>query len=74
MGTVRPPKEGEKYFPLIKVDKINGLDPKVVRDRVSFEHLTPLFPQEKFNLAESQVQFLHELWTCSPPLGKGKEG
>ena len=41
LGSVRPPKEGEKYFPLIKVDKINGLDPKVVRDRVSFEHLTP---------------------------------
>ena len=51
-GTVRPPKEGEKYFPLIKVNKINGLDPKVVRDRVSFEHLTPLFPDEKFRLAE----------------------
>ena len=43
LGSVRPPKEGEKYFPLIKVDKINGLDPKVVRDRVSFEHLTPSF-------------------------------
>ena len=41
LGSVRPPKEGEKYFPLIKVDKINGLDPKVVRDRVSFQHLTP---------------------------------
>ena len=54
LGSVRPPKEGEKYFPLIKVDKINGLDPKVVRDRVSFEHLTPLFPQEKFNLADKQ--------------------
>ena len=54
LGHVRPPKEGEKYFPLIKVDKINGLYPKVVRDRVSFEHLTPLFPQEKFNLAFMQ--------------------
>ena len=54
LGSVRPPKEGEKYFPLIKVDKINGLDPKVVRDRVSFEHLTPLFPQEKFNLQTKQ--------------------
>ena len=54
LGSVRPPKEGEKYFPLIKVDKINGLDPKVVRDRVSFQHLTPLFPQEKFNLADKQ--------------------
>merc|ERR1712146_380105 len=43
LGSIRPPKEGEKYFPLIKVTKINGLDPQVVRDRVSFEHLTPLF-------------------------------
>jgi transcription termination factor Rho len=51
LGHVRPPKEGEKYFPLIKVSKINGLDPQAVRDRVAFEHLTPLFPQEKFNLA-----------------------
>jgi transcription termination factor Rho len=54
LGHVRPPKEGEKYFPLIKVSKINGLDPQVVRDRVAFEHLTPLFPQEKFNIAEKQ--------------------
>ena len=52
LGNVRPPKEGEKYFPLIKVNKINGQDPQVVRDRVSFEHLTPLFPEEKFNIAE----------------------
>ena len=51
LGNVRPPKEGEKYFPLIQVNKINGLDPKIVRDRVSFEHLTPLFPDEKFNLS-----------------------
>ena len=49
LGNIRPPKEGEKYFPLIKVNKINGLDPQVVRDRVAFEHLTPLFPKEKFN-------------------------
>ena len=47
LGYVRPPKEGEKYFPLIKIEKLNGLDPKIVRDRVSFQHLTPLFPQEK---------------------------
>ena len=50
LGHVRPPKEGEKYFPLIKVSTINGLSPNVVRDRVSFEHLTPLFPNEKFNI------------------------
>ena len=50
-GEVRPPKDGEKYYPLLKVIKINGLDPQVVRDRVLFEHLTPLFPDVKFELA-----------------------
>src|SRR5690606_4224233 len=54
LGHVRPPKVGEKYFPLIKVSRINGQRPEVVRDRVAFEHLTPLFPQEKFNMAERQ--------------------
>lgn len=54
LGQVRPPKDGEKYFPLIKVNKINGLLPNVVRDRVSFEHLTPLFPDEKFNIADKE--------------------
>ena len=49
-GTVRPPKEGEKYFPLIKVEKINGKSPDAVRDRIPFDHLTPLFPNEKFNI------------------------
>ena len=49
-GAIRPPKEGEKYFPLVKVDKINGRTPEEVRDRVPFDHLTPLFPDEKFML------------------------
>ncbi len=49
-GTIRPPKEGEKYFPLIKVEKINGRNPDYIRDRVPFDYLTPLFPDEKFNL------------------------
>ena len=74
LGTVRPPKEGEKYFPLIKVNKINGLDPKVVRDRVSFEHLTPLFPQEKFNLAEKQNTVSTRIIDLFSPLGKGQRG
>ena len=74
LGTVRPPKEGEKYFPLIKVDKINGLDPKVVRDRVSFEHLTPLFPDEKFNLAEKQNTISTRIIDLFSPLGKGQRG
>ncbi len=74
LGTVRPPKEGEKYFPLIKVNKINGLDPKVVRDRVSFEHLTPLFPDEKFNLAEKQSTISTRIIDLFSPLGKGQRG
>ena len=74
LGNVRPPKEGEKYFPLIKVNKINGLDPKVVRDRVSFEHLTPLFPQEKFNIAEKQNTVSTRIIDLFSPLGKGQRG
>ena len=74
LGTVRPPKEGEKYFPLIKVNKINGLDPKVVRDRVSFEHLTPLFPQEKFKLAEKQSTISTRIIDLFSPIGKGQRG
>ena len=73
-GTVRPPKEGEKYFPLIKVNKINGLDPQVVRDRVSFEHLTPLFPNEKFNLAEKQSTISTRIVDLFSPIGKGQRG
>lgn len=74
LGNVRPPKEGEKYFPLIKVIKINGLDPHVVRDRVSFEHLTPLFPQEKFNLAERQSTISTRIIDLFAPIGKGQRG
>lgn len=74
LGNVRPPKEGEKYFPLIKVNKINGIDPQVVRDRVSFEHLTPLFPQEKFNLAEKQSNISTRIIDLFSPIGKGQRG
>ncbi len=74
LGNVRPPKEGEKYFPLIKVNKINGLDPQIVRDRVSFEHLTPLFPQEKFNLAERQSTISTRIIDLFSPIGKGQRG
>ena len=73
-GNVRPPKEGEKYFPLIRVSKINGLNPNVVRDRVSFEHLTPLFPQEKFNLAERGSSLSTRIIDLFSPLGKGQRG
>lgn len=74
LGNVRPPKEGEKYFPLIKVTKINGLDPQVVRDRVSFEHLTPLFPKEKFKLAERQSTISTRIIDLFSPIGKGQRG
>lgn len=74
LGEVRPPKEGEKYFPLIKVNKINGLDPQVVRDRVAFEHLTPLFPQEKFNIADKQASISTRIMDLFAPIGKGQRG
>ncbi len=74
LGHIRPPKEGEKYFPLIKINKINGLDPQVVRDRVSFEHLTPLFPQEKFNIAERQSTISTRIMDLFSPIGKGQRG
>jgi transcription termination factor Rho len=74
LGEVRPPKEGEKYFPLIKVNKINGLDPQVVRDRVAFEHLTPLFPQEKFNIADKQSSISTRIMDLFSPIGKGQRG
>jgi transcription termination factor Rho len=73
-GVVRPPKEGEKYFPLIRVSKINGLSPNVVRDRVSFEHLTPLFPKEKFNLAGKNSTLSTRIIDLFSPIGKGQRG
>jgi len=72
LGNVRPPKEGEKYFPLIKVSKINGLAPNVVRDRVSFEHLTPLFPDEKFKLGEKESTISTRIMDLFAPIGKGQ--
>ena len=74
LGNVRPPKEGEKYFPLIQVNKINGLDPKIVRDRVSFEHLTPLFPNEKFVLADKNNTISTRVMDLFSPIGKGQRG
>ena len=73
-GVVRPPKEGEKFFPLVRVLKINGHDPQVVRDRVSFEHLTPVFPSEKFKLAERQSTISTRIIDLFSPLGKGQRG
>ena len=73
-GVVRPPKEGEKFFPLVRVLKINGHDPQVVRDRISFEHLTPVFPKEKFNLAERGSTISTRILDLFAPIGKGQRG
>ena len=73
-GVVRPPKEGEKFFPLVRVLKINGHDPQVVRDRVSFEHLTPVFPSEKFKLADRQSTISTRIIDLFSPIGKGQRG
>ncbi len=73
-GSIRPPKEGEKYFPLVKVEKINGLDPGLVRDRVPFDHLTPLFPDEKFRLCRGGYSdnFSARVVDMFSPIGKGQ--
>ena len=72
-GTIRPPKEGEKYFPLVKVSKINGLPPELVRDRVPFDHLTPLFPDEKFKLCKGYNDNLSvRIVDLFAPIGKGQ--
>jgi transcription termination factor Rho len=73
-GEVRPPKEGEKFFPLTKVEKINGRAPAFVRDRISFEHLTPLFPNEKFNLSGIGSTFSTRIIDLFAPIGKGQRG
>ncbi len=74
-GTIRPPKEGEKYFPLIKVEKINGKDPEQIRDRIPFDFLTPLFPQKKFQLTgHPQSSISTRLIDLFAPIGKGQRG
>lgn len=74
-GTIRPPKEGEKYFPLIKVVEINGRTPDYIRDRVPFDHLTPLFPNEKFNLiGNGHDNISTRVVDLFAPIGKGQRG
>ena len=74
-GPIRPPKDGEKYFPLVRVDKINGRDPSFVRDRVPFEHLTPLFPDEKFKLnGGKSTSMSTRIVDLFCPIGKGQRG
>lgn len=74
-GTIHPPKEGEKYFPLIRVNEINGLSPEYIRDRVQFEYMTPLFPSEKFNLTgKGHNNLSNRVVDLFSPIGKGQRG
>ena len=73
-GAVRPPKEGEKYFALLKVDTINNKRPEEVRDRVPFDYLTPLFPYEKLNLFDSPDNYSTRIMDLFTPIGKGQRG
>jgi transcription termination factor Rho len=74
-GTIRPPKEGEKYFPLIKIIEINGKEPEVVRGRVPFDYLTPLFPDQKFSICEGPKQSISmRILDMFAPIGKGQRG
>ncbi len=75
-GAIRPPKEGEKYFALLRVSRINGLEPQDIRDRVPFDYLTPLFPREKFNLANSPSgkDYGNRMIDLFAPIGKGQRG
>lgn len=74
-GTIRPPKEGEKYFPLVKVESINGRHPSYIRDRVPFQYLTPLFPDEKFKLTgHAQETMSTRVMDLFAPIGKGQRG
>lgn len=76
MGTIRPPKDGEKYFPLIKVEEINGRNPQFIRDRIPFDFLTPLFPDEKFTLVKKGVRgsISCRVVDMFSPIGKGQRG
>ncbi len=73
-GAIRPPREGEKYFPLIRVDMINGREPNWVRDRVPFKFLTPLFPNERFKLADKNNNISMRIMDLFSPIGKGQRG
>ncbi|MCX6177757.1 MAG: transcription termination factor Rho, partial [Bacteroidetes bacterium] len=73
-GSIRPPKENEKYFCLVKIESVNGRTPEEVRDRVAFEHLTPLFPDEKLNLCDSASNYPNRIIDLISPIGKGQRG
>lgn len=73
-GTIRPPKDNEKYFCLVKLESVNGRTPEEVRDRVAFEHLTPLFPNEKLNLCDDSRHYSNRIIDLVSPIGKGQRG
>jgi len=73
-GSIRPPKEGEKYFPLVRVEAINGRIPAEVRDRVPFDHLTPLFPSERLGLFTDSGNYSTRIMDLFSPIGKGQRG
>jgi len=74
LGKIRPPKEGEKYFALLKIDSVNGKTTDEIRDRINFEYLTPLFPEEKLNLASSPDNYSTRILDLFAPIGKGQRG
>ncbi|RRN76234.1 transcription termination factor Rho, partial [Pseudoxanthomonas sp. SGD-10] len=73
-GSIRPPKEGEKYFPLVRVESINGRVPAEVRDRIPFDYLTPLFPSERLNLFTKPGDYSTRIMDLFTPIGKGQRG
>ncbi|WP_017731165.1 transcription termination factor Rho [Nafulsella turpanensis] len=73
-GSIRPPKEGEKYFALLRVETVNGKTTEEIRDRIAFEHLTPLFPQEKLNLSTAPNNYSTRILDLFSPIGKGQRG
>jgi transcription termination factor Rho len=74
-GKIRPPKEGEKFFPLVKIEEVNGLPPELIRERIPFDHLTPLFPNEKFNIATGpKATISTRIVDMFAPIGKGQRG
>ncbi|MCO5254742.1 MAG: transcription termination factor Rho [Bacteroidetes bacterium] len=74
LGTIRPPKDNEKYFGLVQIQKVNGKTPSEIRDRISFEHLTPLFPNEKINLVDTPKNYSNRIIDLVSPIGKGQRG
>lgn len=74
LGKIRPPKEGEKYFALLKVESVNGKTTDEIRDRINFEYLTPLFPEEKLNLSSSADNYSTRIVDLFAPIGKGQRG